>query len=95
MPVGKKPDQKCVGLQAAAHLAPVPKRLIRQIGQIERFPASKAKSAVIVRIVTGFLKLDESGSDIDQGLLNPLAVQSGRELGRYRLPGECHGGLFA
>ena len=47
MPVSEKRDQGSVGQQAVAHLASIPKRLIRQIGEIERFPVGKEKSAVI------------------------------------------------
>ena len=81
LPVGEKPDQGRIGLQAAAHTAPVPKRLIRQISEIEYFPAGKAESAVVIRVVTGFLKLDEGGGDVDQLPLDRFAVQAGCELG--------------
>ncbi len=94
VPVGEKPGQECVGRQAATHLAPVPKRLIRQIGEIERFPPGKAERAIVVRVVAGFLKLDEGGGDVDQRLLNRLAIQAGCEPGRYRPPGERNGGLL-
>ena len=83
LPVDEKPGQESVGVKAAAHLAPVPKCLFRQIGEIERFPPGKAESAVVVRVVTGFLKLNEGGGDVDQRLLNLLAIQPGCELGRY------------
>ena len=76
VPVGEKPGQESVGRQATSHLVPIPKRLIRQVGEIERFPPGKAKRAVVVRVVTGFLKLDEGGGDIDQQLPNLLAVQA-------------------
>ena len=73
------PSQESVGLKATAHLAPIPKRLFRQIGEIGRFPPGKAERAVEVRVVAGFLKLDEGGGDVDQRLLNLLAVQAGCE----------------
>ena len=69
LPVDEKPGQEGVCLKAAAYPAPVPKRLFRQIGEIERFPPGEAESAIVVRIVAGFLKLNEGGGDVDQRLL--------------------------
>ena len=55
VPVGEERGQESVGLQGAAHLAPVLKRLIRLFDEIKRFLACKAASTIVVRVVTGFL----------------------------------------
>ena len=82
LPVGEKASQESVGRQAAAHLAPIPKCLILPSRRDRaRFSPGKAESTVVVRVVAGFLKLDEGGGDVDQRLLNLLAVQAGCEPG--------------
>lgn len=94
MSVSEKPGQESVGLKAAANLTPIPKRLFRQIGKVERFPPGKAASAVIVRIVPGFLKLNEGGGDGHQWLLNLLMVQTGCEPRGNRTSGERNSDLL-
>jgi len=94
MSVGEKPGQKSVGLKAVANLTPIPKRLSRQIGTVERFPPGKAASAVIVRIVPGFLKLNEGGGDGHQWLLNLLMVRTGCEPRWNRPSGERNSDLL-
>ena len=75
-------------------MVPVPKRLIRLVDEIKRFLACKAASTVVVRVVTGFLQLDECVGDVDQRILNRFAVQASCESGGDRVPGERGGSIF-
>ena len=62
--VRKQSGEEGVGLEATAYLRPVSKCLVRQVGQIKGLPSGESERAIIVCLMTGFLKLHEGRRDV-------------------------------
>ena len=53
-------------MQATGYSPPVPKCLVRRVGQTKGLPWGESGGAIIVCLTTGFLKLDEGRRDVYQ-----------------------------
>ena len=66
-------------LSASAYIVPIPKRLFCPVHQIENFLPRESAGCVVVRFVTGLLKVDKRRRDANEFGLGFQAVQPGAE----------------
>ena len=94
VPESKQPGKEGIRLSASAYTVPIPERLLCPIHQIEHLLPRESAGGVVVRFVTGLLKVDKRCRNPNEFGLEFQIVQTGgkswrdsttRELLRYPL----------
>lgn len=76
---GQQACEEGVRLDAPSDPLPVGKCIFRLVQQIDHFAPREPASRVVIRFVTGLLKVHKGGSDIDDLRLECRPVQPGAE----------------
>ena len=77
VPEGNQPGKEGIRLSAPAYTVPIPERLFRPVHQIEHFLPRESAGCVVVRFVTGLLKIDKRRRNPNEFGLELQAVQPG------------------
>ncbi|MCY4469011.1 MAG: hypothetical protein OXC08_09835 [Thiotrichales bacterium] len=94
VPESKQPGKESIRLSASAYTVPIPERLLCPIHQIEHLLPRESAGGIVVRFVTGLLKVDKRCRNPNEFGLEFQIVQTGgkswrdsttRELPRYPL----------
>lgn len=77
VPEGNQPGKEGIRLSAPAYTVPIPERLFRPVHQIEHFLPRESAGCVVVRFMTGLLKIDKRRRNPNEFGLEFQAVQPG------------------